>query len=91
MRVLFVVNADFEFFTLQLWVCQLNPEKSDKSSFRNISPVDLFYHLKCFDDTLYSQQPVTLAQEFNDDDVEQIFMDTLEMNVKEIYKKFKFP
>ena len=30
-------------------------------------------------------------KEFNDDDVEQILMDTLEKNINEIYKKFKFP
>ena len=38
----------------------------------------------CFDDTLYSQQPVTFVKEFNDDDVAQIFIDTLEKNIKEI-------
>ena len=44
-----------------------------------------------FDDTLYSQQPVTFVTEFNDVDVAQIFIDTLEKNIKEFYKKFKFP
>ena len=42
-------------------------------------------------DTLHSQTPVTFIKEFNDDDVAQIFIDTLEKNIKEIYKKFKFP
>ena len=28
---------------------------------------------------------------FNDDDVAQIFMNTIEKNIIEIYKKFKFP
>ena len=46
---------------------------------------------KCFDDTLYSQQSVTFVNEFNDDDVAQIFIDILEKNIKEIYKKSKFP
>ena len=39
----------------------------------------------------YSQEPVTFVNEFNDDDVSQIYIDTLEMNIKDIYKKFKFP
>ena len=30
-------------------------------------------------------------KEYNDDDVAQIFIDTLEKNIKEIYDKFKFP
>ena len=46
---------------------------------------------KVFCDTLYSQNPVTFVKEFNDDDVAQIFLDTLEMNMKDIYTKFKFP
>ena len=45
---------------------------------------------KVFDDTLYSQQPVTFVKEFNDDDVAQIFIDKLEKNIKEIYDRFKF-
>ena len=48
------------------------------------------YHIKCFDDTLYSQQPITFVKEFNDDDVALIFIDALEKNINEIYKKFKF-
>ena len=54
-------------------------------------PQRICYPIKCFDDTLYSQQPVTFVKEFGDDDVAQIFMDTLEKNIKEIYNKFKFP
>ena len=46
--------------------------------------------MKCFDDTFYSQDPITFVKEFNDDDVAQIFIDTLEKNIKDIYKKFKF-
>ena len=37
------------------------------------------------------QLPVTFVKEFNDDNVVQIFIDTLEKNIKEIYKKFMFP
>ena len=32
-----------------------------------------------------------MVKEFGDDDVVQIFIDTLEKNIKEIYKEFKFP
>ena len=53
-------------------------------------PSGFCYNIKCFNDTLYSQQPVTFVKEFNDDDVAQIFIDTLEKSIKEIYKKFKF-
>ena len=63
---------------------------SPSSGIRNTPPAD-FVTTKCFDDTLYSQEPVAFLKEFNDDDVAQIFIDTLEKNIKEIYKKLKFP
>ena len=60
--------------------------RATPSSVRNTSPAD--FVTTCFDDTLYSQQPVTFVKEFNDDDVAQIFIDTLEKNIIDIYKKF---
>ena len=90
MRVPFIVYADFESFTSQLSTCQPKPEKSYTKQYQKHIPSGFFYHIKCFDDTLYSQQPVTFVKEFNDDDVAQILMDTLEKNIKEIYKKFNF-
>ena len=40
------------------------------------TPSGFCYHIKWFDDTLYSQEPVTFVKEHNDDDVAQIFIDT---------------
>ena len=86
MRVSFIVYADFESFTLQLSTCQPNPDKSYTKQYQKHNPSGFCYHIKCFDYTLNSQQPVTFVKEFNDDDVAQIFMDILERNIKEIYK-----
>ena len=82
MRVPFIVYADFEFFTSQLSTCQPNPDKSYTKQYQKDIPSGFCYHIKCFDDTLYSQDPVTFVKEFNDDDVAQIFIDTLEKNIK---------
>ena len=84
------VYAHFESFTPQLSTCQPNPEKSYTKQYQHI-PSGFCYHIKCFDDTLYSREPVTFVKEFNDDDVAQIFIDTLEKNFKKMYDKFKFP
>ena len=89
MRVPFIVYADFEFITKQLSKCQ--PNISYTKQYQKHIPNGFCYRIKCFDDILYSEQPVTFVQEFNDDDVAQIFIDTLEKNIKEIYKKFNFP
>ena len=90
MRVPFIVYADFESFTPQLSSCQQNPDKSYTKRYKKLTPSGFCYHIKYFDDTLYSQEPVTFAK-VNDDDVAQIFIDTLANNIKEIYKKINFP
>ena len=90
MRVLFIVYADFESFTPKLPTCQPDPEKSYTTQYQKHILSGFCYHIKCFDDTLYSQQPVTFVKEFNDDDVAQIFIDTLDKNIKKIYKTLNF-
>ena len=69
MRVPFIVYADFESFTPQLSTCQSNPDKSYTKRYQKHTPSGFCYHIKCFDDTLYSQEPVTFVKEHNDDDV----------------------
>ena len=91
MRVLFIVYADFESFTQQLSTCQPNPEKSYANQYQKHIPSGFCYHINCFDDTLYSRQPDTFVKEFSEDDIAHILMETLEKNIKDIYKKFKFP
>ena len=85
------VYADFESFTPQLSTCQPNPDESYTKRYQKHTPSGFCYHIKCFDDTLYSQEPVIFGKENDDDDVAQIFIDTLEKNIKDIYKKLKFP
>ena len=83
-RGLFIIYADFESFRPQLSTCQPNPEKSCTNQYQKHITSGFCYHIKCFGDTLYSQQPVTFIQEFSDDDVAQIFMDAPEKNIKDI-------
>ena len=90
-RVPFIVYADFESFIPQLSTCQLNPKNSYTKRYQKHIPSGFCYHNKCFEIILYSQLSVIFVNEFNDYDVVQIFMDTLEKNIKEIYRKFKFP
>ena len=78
MRVPFIVYADFEYFTPQLSTWQSNLEKSYNNQYQKHIPSGFCYHIKCFDDTLYSQQPVTFVKEFSDDDIAHNYMDTIE-------------
>ena len=91
MRVPFIVYAYFESFTPQLSTCQPIPDESNTKRYQKHALSGFCYHINCFDDTLYSQEPVIFVKENDDDDVAQIFIDTLEKNIKDIYKKFKFP
>ena len=86
MRVPFIVYADFESFTPHLSTCQPSPDKSCSKQYQKHIPSGFCYHIKCFDDTLNSQDPVTFVKEFNDDDVAQIFIDTLERISKTFIK-----
>ena len=91
MSVPFIVYADFESFTPQLSTCQPNPDKNYTKQYQKHILSGFCYHIKCFDDTLYSQRLVTFVKEFNDDDTAQILIETLQKNIKEISKKYKFP
>ena len=82
MRVPFTVYADFESLTPQLSTCQPNPDKCYIKRYQKHTPSGFRYHIKCFDETLYSQEPVTFVKEHIDDDVfAQIFIDKLEKNI----------
>ena len=60
MRVPFKVYADFESFIPQLSRCQPNPDNSYTKRYQKHTPSGFCYHIKCFDDTLYSQEPLLL-------------------------------
>ena len=90
MRVPFIVYADFESYTPQLSTCQPIPDRSYTKRYQKHIPADFSPHKVFWRHTL-SQEPVTFVKEHNDDDVAQIFIDTLENNIKEIYKKFNVP
>ena len=60
MRVPFIVYADLESSTPQLSTCQPNPDKSYTKQYQKHIQSGFCYHIKCFDDTLYSQEQLLL-------------------------------
>ena len=91
MRVPFIVYADFESFIKPVSTCQPDPYVSYTNKYQKHMPSSFSYYVKCFDDSVYSQPPQRYTAESEDDDIAQKFVDTLEENIKQIYKKFKFP
>ena len=72
MRVPFIVYVDFASFTPKPSTCQPNPEKSFTKQYQKHIHNGFCYDIKCFDDTLYSQQYDTFEKVIYDD-VAQIF------------------
>ena len=89
-NVPFVVYADFESFTKPISSCQQDPKESYTKKYQKHEPSGFCYYIKCFDDSVYSQEPVIFTKESEQDDVAQIFVNTLEENIRDIYQKFRF-
>ena len=88
MRVPFIVYVDFKSFIKPTDTCQPHPSKSYTTQYQKHTSSSFCYYIKCFDDDLYSHEPVTFTIENEHDDVAQIFVDTLEEHIKQIYKRF---
>ena len=91
MRVPFVVYADFESFIKPIDTCGPNPENSYTKQYQKHTPSSFCYYIKCFDDEVYHQNPVTYTASTENEDVAQIFVNMLEEDVKSIYKRFGKP
>ena len=91
MRVPFVVYADFESFIKPIDTCEPNPKNSYTKQYQKHTPSSFSYYIKCFDDEIYSPNPVAYTASTDNEDVAQIFVNMLEEDVKSIYKRFSTP
>ena len=85
MRVPFGVYADFECFTEKLDITQPNPKQSYTKQYQKHTPSGFCYYIKCFDDSVYKQEPVIYTKQSEDEDVAQIFFHKLVEDLKGIY------
>ncbi|XP_072048278.1 uncharacterized protein [Amphiura filiformis] len=90
-NVPFVVYADFESFTKPIHTRQPDPNGSYTQKYQKHDPSGFCYYIKCFDDSLYRQDPVVYTKRSEDEDVAQIFVERLEEDIRRIYRRFKFP
>ena len=76
MKVPFVVYADSDTFIEPIQNrCQPDPRESYTAPYQKHTPSSFCYYIKCFDDDVYSKQPVIVTKEKEDDDIAQIFVD----------------
>ena len=90
-RVPFVVYADFECFTEKIDTCQPKDTKSFTNRYQKHRPSGYSYLIKCFDDDILSPKLVHYTAESPNDNVPQLFIESLEEDIKEIYNRFKIP
>ncbi|XP_072014272.1 uncharacterized protein [Amphiura filiformis] len=90
-NVPFVVYADFESFTKPIHTRQPDLNGSYTQKYQKHDPSGFCYYIKCFDDSLYKQDPVVYTKRSEDEDVAQIFVERLEEDIRRIYRRFKFP
>ena len=91
-KVSFVIIADFECFIKPINTVQQDPNKSYTNQYQKHEPSGFCYYVKCFDDSLYKQDPILYTMKSDDDDdVSQILVNSIEETVKKIYAKFKDP
>ncbi|XP_060083028.1 uncharacterized protein LOC132562303 [Ylistrum balloti] len=86
MRVPFTVYADFESFIKPVDTCEPCPGKSYTKKYQKHTPSSFCYYIKCFNDGVFSKDPVTYTAKTDDEDVSQIFVEMLEKDIKEIGK-----
>jgi len=89
MRVPSVIYADSETYVEPIHTCRPNPHQSYTMPYQKHTPSSFCYYTKCFDDNVYSKEPVIVTNEKEDDDIAQIFIDTLEVDIKDICAEFK--
>ncbi|XP_065642809.1 uncharacterized protein LOC136074419 [Hydra vulgaris] len=91
MRVPFIVYADFESFIKQIDTCEPNPYESYTKQYQKHIPSSFCYYIKCFDESFNQSSPVTFTASSETDDVAQIFVDSLQEDIKKICDMIKFP
>ena len=90
-RVAFVVYADFECFTEKIDTCQPDEGKSFTNQYQKHRPSGFSYLIKCFDDDILTPLLRQYTAKSPDEDIPQLFIESLEKDIKEIYNKFKKP
>ena len=90
-KVPFVVYADFESIVKPINSLEPSDEKrSFTDQYQKQVPCGFSYKIVCFDDKIWSRDPVVLGAESEEEDVGQIFVEMLESNLRKIHKEFNF-
>ena len=90
MQVPFAVYADFEAFTEGISTCSPDNDKSYTKQYQKHKPCSFSYYILCFDDRLFPPQIKHYTIREKGENIGKIFVENLEKDIKEIYRKFRF-
>ena len=90
MRVPFVVYADFEAFPESISTCSPDDEESYTKQYQKHKPCSFSYYIKCSHDELFPPQLRQYTIREQGENVGRIFVEKLESDIAEIYRKFRF-
>ena len=88
MRVPFVIYADFESVIKPIKMYQTDSLQSHINRYQKHTPISFCFYIICYEDTLYLDYPVEFSAKSETDKIAQIFMNSLEQKIWEIYNKF---
>ena len=89
-KVPFVAYADFESIVKPINSIESSDEKSFLYQYQKHVPCGFSYKIVCFDEKIWSQDPVVFRAESEDEDIGQIFVETLERHLRKIHEEFDF-
>ena len=89
MQVPFVIYADFECFTEKMDTCSPDDRDSFTNQYQKHKPSGFCYLIKCFDDEVFEPKLVMRTANSSEDDIPQMFQESLEEDIKKIYNQFK--
>ena len=89
-KVPFIIYADFESIVKPINSHHQRGDKSFTNQYQKHVPCGFSYHIVCFDETIWSQDPVVYKAESEEEDVRQIFVEMLERDIRRIHEEFDF-
>ena len=89
MRVPFVIYADFECYTEKISTGYPDESRSFTNQYQHHKPSGYCYLIKCFNDELMEPKLVQYTAESVNEDVAEIFVNSIQREVTSIYKEFK--
>ena len=89
MGVPFVIYAGFECYTEKLSTCYPDESRSFMNQYQHHKPSGYCYVIKYFNDEVMAPKLAQYTAESVDEDVAEIFVNSIEKEVMSIYKEFK--